>query len=248
MNNARFVIILLFSLSARAGVEFNQFLEVKHAMHLAFHELKSNSNEKLYINRITPGLSKTYWWDVDLAHASYVRTEANQVVEHNIYLMGGLARMEEMSPEGLLLIACHELGHGVGGNPRKVSSLSSTEGQADYFATKECLPIAMKFLKARSVFQTKQSYSAICSSQSKHETELCFRMVFSLESEIAVFRSSGGVVDLNSYSTNVAEELNLSPSYYPKAQCRLDTMINGILGIERPECWYPGGSLGGTLR
>ena len=237
--------LFLFTLCsyAQAGVSYNKFLQVKKAIHLTFEELRPHPSQKLYINRITQGLSESYWWDVSMVHASYVRSESNEFIEHNIYLMGGLARMEGISPEGLLLIGCHELGHGLGGEPRKKGSLSSTEGQADYFATQICLPIALKHLNNKTPFKTKSSYSSICLRQTDYEMSLCQRMVFALESEIAIFKSTGETADLTKSSQEVVDELNLSSNFYPKAQCRLDTMINGLLGLRRPQCWYPGGEL-----
>jgi hypothetical protein len=55
-------------------------------------------------------------------------------------------------------------------------------------------------------------------------------------------------VSMSDYSMNVVDELDLSPSFYPEAQCRLDTMINGLLSLERPVCWYPQGIENGYLR
>src|SRR5690606_8921942 len=61
----------------------------------------------------------------------------------NIILYGGLARHPAITEDGLALAACHELGHHIGGAPKKStyfgSSWITNEGQADYFATLKCL-------------------------------------------------------------------------------------------------------------
>ena len=54
----------------------------------------------------------------------------------NMY--GGLARHETITMDGMALVACHELGHHLGGAP-KVSSWASNEGQSDYYANMKCL-------------------------------------------------------------------------------------------------------------
>ncbi|MBX3032471.1 MAG: hypothetical protein KF865_01005 [Bdellovibrionaceae bacterium] len=57
-----------------------------------------------------------------------------------VVLFGGLARHPLMTPEGLVLVACHEIGHHLGGFPRYKNNTAwgSTEGQSDYFATAKC--------------------------------------------------------------------------------------------------------------
>lgn len=54
---------------------------------------------------------------------------------------GGLARYKGMTPDGYTLVACHELGHHLGGAPRfsdADSAWASVEGEADYWATLQC--------------------------------------------------------------------------------------------------------------
>ena len=61
----------------------------------------------------------------------------------NVAMFGGLARHETVTEDGFALVVCHELGHHIGGAPKKVSyysnSWASNEGQADYFANLKCL-------------------------------------------------------------------------------------------------------------
>ena len=200
-----------------------------------------------------PGLSPTFWWDLDTVHASYVRSDSAKGTEHQVYLMGGFARLKDMSPEGLLLTACHEMGHGIGGNPKKTPASphdigSTTEGQADYFATKTCLPIALRYLKIKSSFTVKPIYQKLCTLQTQHSQNDCHRLFFALESDISFYKFLGSTVKLEAFSSHIQRSLNLNPTYYPDAQCRLDTSIHGILGLERPECWFPGGERNGALR
>ncbi|OIQ19544.1 MAG: hypothetical protein BM556_03405 [Bacteriovorax sp. MedPE-SWde] len=248
------LILSLFS-NANAAVTLDELKQVESALYKAFLELRPTTNDKLSINTPIPGLSEDYWWDIDMIHASYVREESttSDEVTHNIYLMGGFARLEGMTPDGLALTGCHEIGHGIGGAPFKNPSMgtigSTAEGQADYFATKVCLPVVFKYLSETMVDYDQSEYEqGLCSKQSKHENSVCLRLFRALESDISFFAHLGSYVAMDEFSTNEATVIIKDPSYYPDAQCRLDTMINGILDIERPICWYPNGLANGTSR
>ena len=70
-----------------------------------------------------------------------------------VAMFGGLARHETVTKDAMALVVCHEIGHHIGGAPKKggsagggwwggssgASSWASNEGQADYFATLKCL-------------------------------------------------------------------------------------------------------------
>ena len=84
-----------------------------------------------------------------------------------VAMFGGLARHETITEDGFALVICHEIGHHIGGSPKKgeissptptptpgggwwggsspttpspaLASWASNEGQADYFANLKCL-------------------------------------------------------------------------------------------------------------
>ncbi|MBL6991622.1 MAG: hypothetical protein ISR65_17690 [Bacteriovoracaceae bacterium] len=174
-------------------------------------------------------------WQYNILHASYVRVEVlgddsqqmqlpydNIKVVHMLTLFGGLGELELMSRDGLALIACHELGHGIAGPPLKETG-ASTEGQSDYFATADCL---------EKVFQ----HLPIEDDLTFHE-----RAIQAIEfGLIPLLEEVEGVqTSVNSRSDEVAQELDLSPGYYPSPQCRIDTLVDGISDLGRPICWYP---------
>ncbi|MFG1481760.1 hypothetical protein ABMA79_09095 [Halobacteriovorax sp. HFRX-2_2] len=250
------LLVCLFTLtkSVFAAVSKDEYEQVKDALYQAYSELAPSQNEVLQINLPIAGLPDSYWWDIDMIHASYVQaTNQEDQIEHRIYLMGGFGRLAGMTPDGLALTACHEIGHGIGGDPKKDDPMnmgyhSSMEGQSDFFATKDCLAVVFKYLPELREVKEKPIYKDLCSKQDKHEYFTCLRLLTAMEADQAFFKSNGDEVSFETYSSNVATELNTDPSYYPAAQCRFDTMINGILDLERPECWYPGGEKNGTLR
>ncbi|AYF44028.1 hypothetical protein BALOs_1018 [Halobacteriovorax sp. BALOs_7] len=251
MKNFILLVALVFLASSSfASVTRDEFLQVKEALYQAYSELAPSQNEVLKINLPIPGIpnADTYWWDIDMVHASYVKVENDQnQIEHRIYLMGGFARLSGMTPDGLALTGCHEIGHGIGGEPFK-SSGSTTEGQSDYFATKVCLPIVFKYLNELREINSNPTYESICSNQIMHNSNTCLRLLTAMEADQAFFKTTGDEVYFDHFSNEVATELNTDASYYPDSQCRFDTMIHGILNIERPICWYPGGAANGTMR
>ena len=57
-----------------------------------------------------------------------------------ILLYGGYARHKMMTKDAYLSVICHEIGHHLGGFPKKnANTWSSSEGQADYFSTLKCM-------------------------------------------------------------------------------------------------------------
>lgn len=251
-------ISLLISFNSFAVVTHKEFIQVKEALTMAYEELKQSDDEYFSINTIYPGMSPTIWWDNAMVHASYVFTDINDVSIHHIYLMGGFIKQVFMTPDGLALTGCHEIGHGLGGEPKKNSELpdpprlSTVEGQADYYSTKKCLDVVFKHLPKLRKIVSKPEYLELCSKQSKYNTKSCLRMMNAIAvDEIFLntnLQQGQKPVSFSEYSNHVQTELDLSPRYYPGRQCRLDTMINGVLGLAQPECWYPGGERNGSLR
>ena len=243
----------LFTSTAKAAVTYEEFLEVKNALYQAFEELKPGDNHLLSINTLVKGLWETYWWELNIGNASYVRAvEENGDISHNVFLIGGFARAEGMTPDGLALTGCHEIGHGIGGGPKKDPYMaaveSSVEGQSDYYATATCLEVVLKYLKPMRELGSDPYYELVCEAQSARSKDICMRMFTALESDIALFASTGDQTSVEDFSTVEMEEINFRPSYYPDAQCRIDTMIHGILKLERPKCWFPNGEENGAFR
>ena len=160
---------------------------------------------------------------------------------------GGMARIPGMNDEGVAFITCHEVGHVLGGLPRfKLENFNklSSEGQADFYATSVCLK--NYFSKDSSTLdelekvQTPEALK-ICSDRFKEKLDraVCLRTLKSAEAFAQVLnhmQKEGGLPVLGSKDqTEVAETLF---DQYPSHQCRLDTMVAGALGLERPKCWF----------
>lgn len=156
----------------------------------------------------------------------------------NVAMFGGLARHETVTPDGFALVVCHELGHHIGGAPKKsgwFGTWATNEGQADYFATLKCL---------RRVFRAEGNSNEVvaqmtvpasvveaCNDQWSDETDrmICQRGAMAGMSVSRLFqalRNSTTEPDFNTPDSNVVSRTNHN---HPAYQCRLDTYYQGAL-------------------
>jgi hypothetical protein len=156
-------------------------------------------------------------------------TESGSVWEINSY--GGLARYPGMSAAGYTLVACHELGHHMGGAPIYTGQgWPSVEGEADYWSSMKC----MKDL----------GYSPA--------------QIRAAEMVLAKTLARLGGERLPSLSTPDRSKVSRTYEDHPAAQCRLDTYESGLVcnasgnmsksdprvgscysgAGARPRCWF----------
>lgn len=239
--------LLLPSSLAFAQVSLTEFRQISEAFQQEWNADLSAQKSELFINRAPSPQFPNYWWDLDYTHASYstyTRPESG-IREHNLFLFGGYARIPGMTPDLVMATLCHELGHGIGGAPlkkKKDPEPISAEGQSDYFAYRFCLERMFKRVPAKAPVVAVSSYVEIlCRSQSRDSAslEFCYRGFQTLEVERMVFKKSpNGETSYETPDTSVVSEVNDSETYYPSAQCRIDTMMAGLLKQERPRCWW----------
>ncbi|EQC45544.1 hypothetical protein [Bacteriovorax sp. Seq25_V] len=145
-----------------------------------------------------------------------------------IVVRGGLARHPDITPDGLLLMLCHELGHHYGGAPKIFRgntdrrSWSSAEGQADYFATSKCMPKIIEQDDSQVPESVQKSVEQVCFSVN------CNRMVMAAMSVGRVFASLR--TDWNVPEIGKTSEEKISKTIYshPNPQCRFNTFIAGV--------------------
>lgn len=110
-----------------AGLTEVQYEEVIFKAESFYRPILEKMGRKLTINRL---------WSDPRVNAGTTK-KGNEII---INLYGGYPRHALATMDAYLLVICHELGHHLGGAPRKIFSSGergwpSTEGQADYFAT-----------------------------------------------------------------------------------------------------------------
>jgi hypothetical protein len=155
---------------------------------------------------------------------------------YTIVMFGGLARHPEVTPDAMALVACHELGHHLGGAPKKAApgQWAANEGQADYWGTMKCLrrffegedqQAALKNLVVPAVV------SSNCNSRYSNTDEqlICQRMAMagaSLGKLLSAVTNDKGRSD---YATPDKSKVATTFDDHPQTQCRMDTYLQASL-------------------
>lgn len=154
-----------------------------------------------------------------------------------VSMFGGLARHDTITADGFSLVICHEIGHHIGGAPKKVSYWSnpwaSNEGQADYFATLKCL---------RRIWQNEDNGAVIsgmnvpaklaetCSKNWSNSSDyaVCVRGGMAGDSVARLFAALRSESP-SKFETPDARVVSRTDDNHPATQCRLDTYFQGAL-------------------
>jgi hypothetical protein len=185
------------------------------------------------INAHGAELVRNKLWEDPTVNASASQEPNRWIV--NMY--GGLARRPEVTPDGFVLVVCHELGHHLGGFPLKGERWAATEGQADYFATQAC---------ARALWQSQFTDNAAhrlsvnpeaqaqCDSvwNDVADQDLCYRISAASKSLASLLAAIGGSTDMPDFSTPDVAQVDRTYEAHPAAQCRLDTYMNGATCLD----------------
>lgn len=159
----------------------------------------------------------------------------------------GLAT-SNLSIDTMQVIACHEIGHFLGGFPfhhaqnntlSTHKSILSAEGQADYYAAKDCLPRIWKGDKNNASYAARIPKSMRAKCDAAHRTvadrRVCYR-ILATGTEYA--KSLEANVSLTTPVTVEAVETKLG---HFGAQLRLDTVVAGALcTVKQPLTIIPG--------
>lgn len=172
-------------------------------------------------------------WTDDTVNASAQQSGKNWQVN----MFGGLARHPLVTVDGFMMVVCHELGHHIGGAPRKAgifgSSWASNEGQADYFAGLKCMRRVLENednLAVVSKMTIDEEVKTKCDSIYKSQTEiaLCQRISMAGKSLAMLLGDLGGNSNVQ-FTTPDLTKVSKTNDNHPAAQCRLDTYFQGTL-------------------
>jgi hypothetical protein len=155
-----------------------------------------------------------------------------------INLYGGYARHRHTTPDGFALVICHELGHHLGGTPKKLSPernprWASAEGQADYYATAKCL----RKIFSRREFQVPIDPAQVpltarekCDKNFSEDLErkVCYRIGLA---GLSVGRVSADIRRSPPPALETPDLTVIESTYkdHPLPQCRLDTYFQGAI-------------------
>lgn len=203
------------------------------------------------------------YWESQNLNASANRSGNNWYIK----MYGGLARHHLLTAGGFLAIACHEIGHHIGGSPNKgfFYRWASSEGQSDYFATMICVKEILKNWDYDFAYNIPETVKVLCAEtyEDQNEQHLCEQagaMGIELADVLANLNSHSGRNTEVSVDTPTTREVSSTSSSHPNPQCRLDTYFHGSLcpvdtgDVQYPSdpqsmgCWTGSGMDKGTRR
>ena len=206
------------------GISEAQFNVVMDQMQAVYGPIVAARGGNLQINRL---------WTDDTVNASAQQEGTTWIL--NMY--GGLARDKSITQDGMMLVACHEMGHHLGGAPRYGGmDWAADEGEADYFANAKCLhrmfasPATASFTHATLVSDDVALAKAACAKSYKGASDqaLCVRASEAGMSVTALLGSLGGE-PASHFDTPDQNVVSATNDEHPAAQCRLDTYFQGSL-------------------
>lgn len=167
-------------------------------------------------------------WTDETVNASAQQSGKTYIL--NMY--GGLARHAAVTMDGFALVACHEMGHHIGGAPK--SSWASIEGQADYYANLKCLrkvfadPSASAFTQPKGSAETARK---ACEGAFKtaEDRGICVRNAMAGQSVADLFKALTNSSVAPSYDTPDTTVVTTMMTKHPPTQCRLDTYLQASI-------------------
>ncbi len=167
------------------------------------------------------------FWDNDTVNA-YAWQDGDKWV---ISMYGGLARHKEVTVDGFTLVACHEVGHHLGGHPK--SGWASNEGESDYYGTLKCLHRIWADEDSVAVvakMKIDEIADKACDSQWSNamDAAVCKRSAMAGKG-LARLLAVLGSETMPEFDTPDKSKTDSTIDYHPPAQCRLDTYFAGAL-------------------
>lgn len=155
-----------------------------------------------------------------------------------ISMFGGLARHETITEDAFALVACHEIGHHIGGAPKKKSywssSWASNEGQADYWGNMKCFR-KYAALENNVVLMDGVEVDPIAEEACKEsfsyaeDIAICKRAANAGLSLGNLFKALRKLKTPLKYDTPDTQVVTKTNDSHPAPQCRLDTYFQGAL-------------------
>jgi hypothetical protein len=139
-----------------------------------------------------------------------------------------------MTEDALQLVVCHEIGHHIGGLPRKKndSHWASTEGQSDFFATNKCLKKAWMVHEDREIQMRAPDFVTRGCAKS-HKTDLslrlCEKAAMAGMSVSKMHRAIKRETRMPTFFRRDKKIVEETYDQHPGTQCRLDTYFSGAL-------------------
>ena len=187
-----------------------------------------------------------------------------------LVVSGGIARHPLMNTDGLALVVCHEMGHGLGGKGDATSTRgwATSEGQSDYYGTAKCLKKVFESDDNTAIIKDLDIPIVVRNKCSEAYTgrpkdfSLCVRSALTGIRLGELLNSLDAKASPISVNTPSKTEVTVTSKSHLPSQCRLDTFFAGALcdsNLEddhdldfgycdsgsigsRPACWFKSGN------
>jgi hypothetical protein len=155
-----------------------------------------------------------------------------------ISMFGGLARHDAITADAFALVACHELGHHLGGFPKKrsiwSSSWASNEGQSDYWGNMKCLRKYMEkddntAIVAQMTIPSEATKRCQANFNNADDLAMCQRGAMAGLSLGNLFKALRRLTTDLKFDTPDRSVATATNHNHPAPQCRLDTYFAGAL-------------------
>jgi hypothetical protein len=203
--------------NATSGISKETFNEVIDKLHRLYDNDFKERGARLVIDR---------WWKFPMVNAMATKWGKSW----HVSMFGALARRPNMTRDAFALVACHEIGHHLGGPPF-FKGTTADEGEADYFGTLKCL---------RRFFNDEDNDAAIaklpkdifleseCRAEfsNQHDAQICIRSAQAGSTLANVMRvlMNKPAISFQTPDKTIVTTIN---HQHPDPQCRLDTYLNG---------------------
>ena len=206
------------------GISEKQFNDVLDLLEVIYKPEIEARGGRLVISRL--------WENEDISAQAILRSQQT----YQLLMFGGLARHPLITQDAMALVACHELGHLIGGAPRGNGGnrRSSLEAQADYFANLKCMRRILSADGAASFTRPRGDDAvprAACEQSFKSDSEraVCVRSIMAGMTVATVFHMSNKETGILRFDTPDQAVVAETDDAHLAAQCRLDTFIAGAL-------------------
>jgi hypothetical protein len=203
------------------GIDQATYNKILDRIELIYKGPVKSRGSTLKINRL---------WEDDTVNAFAQRSFGTWSVS----FPGGLPRHPAVTADGFALVACHEIGHHLGGFPAKNilgTPGMSIEGQADYFANSKCLREYFTPETNIEFFANNEVDERViekCQTQFQDENDVmsCARGAVAGMSVSALFKDLREEDKLPDYFVPDSNKVVETITKHPGTQCRLDTYFS----------------------
>lgn len=174
-------------------------------------------------------------WEDGTVNA-YAQRSGNK---YKVSMFGGLARHAAVTPDGFAMVVCHEVGHHLGGAPKRSSwwgsSWASNEGQADYWGSTKCMKRVLDVMPEYHQIDTSSKEYKYAEKEcdkrfaSQHDAYICTRSAMAGKSLANLFKDLRGLSNDLKFGDRDPKVVKKIFHSHPQPQCRLDTYFSGAL-------------------